>query len=63
MYFNFYAELVRRGWTQKDLAKFLGLTNANVNMKLRGKQGWTIKQIKDVLKEFDTTFEYLFETR
>lgn len=63
MYFNFYAELVRRGWTQKDLAEFLNLTNSNVNMKLRGKQGWTIKQIKQVLKEFDTTFEYLFETR
>lgn len=63
MYFNFYAELVRRGWTQKDLGEFLGLTNSNINMKLRGKQGWTIQQIKKVLKEFDTTFEYLFETR
>ena len=63
MYFNFYAELVRRGWTQEDLGTFLGLTTPNVNMKLRGKQGWTIQQIKKVLKEFDTTFEYLFETR
>lgn len=63
MYYNLYAELVRRGWRQKDLAKFLGITITNVNLKIRGKQGWTIEQIKSLLKEFNTTFEYLFETR
>jgi len=63
MYYNLYAELVRRGWRQKDLAKFLGITTTNVNLKIRGKQGWTIEQIKSLLKEFNTTFEYLFETR
>ena len=63
MYYNLYAELMRKGWTQTDLAKFLGLTLSNVNMKLRGKQGWTIAQIKKVCREFDSSFEYLFETR
>lgn len=63
MYYNLYAELVRRGWRQKDLAKFLDITTTNVNLKIRGKQGWTIEQIKSLLKEFNTTFEYLFETR
>lgn len=63
MYYNFYAELKRRGWTQQELAEFLGITLCNVNHKLHGKQGWSIQQIKKVCNEFNTTFEYLFETR
>ena len=63
MYYNLFAELKRHEWTQTDLAKFLGMTLSNVNLKLNGKQGWSIKQIKKMCKEFNTTFEYLFETK
>lgn len=63
MYYNFYAELKKHEWTQEMLADFLGITITNVNMKLRGKQGWSITQIKKLCKEFNTTFEYLFETK
>lgn len=63
MYPNFYAELRKRRWKQKDLADFLGITLSNVNLKLMGKQGWNLKDIKKVLKEFNVSFEYLFEER
>lgn len=62
MYYNFYTELKKRGWLQQDLADFLGVSLHVLNQRLRGKYSWNIKDIKKCLKEFDTTFEYLFET-
>lgn len=63
MYINFYTELKRRNWTQKDLADFLGITVTSCNQRLLGHFEWGIKDIKKCLKEFNCTFEYLFEER
>ena len=63
MYYNFYTELRKRGWLQKDLANFLGISLTNLNQRLRGKNGWGIDDIKKCLKEFNVSFEYLFETK
>lgn len=63
MYYNFYAELKKHNWTQYELANFLEISNVSMCLKLKGKQEFTMKQIKKCLKKFDTTFEYLFETK
>lgn len=63
MYYNFYAELKKRNWKQIDLANFLGITVTTCNQRLLGNFSWDIKDIKKCLKEFNTTFEYLFETK
>ena len=56
---NLEAEKARRGLTDDDLARHLGLTRTAYTKKKNGKR-FSIAEIRSLLSLFDSTFEYLF---
>lgn len=58
------AELVRRGITQSDVAKFLGMSPNNLNRKLAETVPMTIDEAKRIRDEFlnDTDIGFLIES-
>lgn len=56
---NLEAEKARRGMTDDDLAKHLGLTRTAYTKKKNGKR-FSITEIDSLLTLFNSNFEYLF---
>jgi DNA-binding Xre family transcriptional regulator len=60
-YPNLILEIKRRGETQDDLSKILGITRATFNLKLQGKSEWTISEIEKICEHYDMNYYELFK--
>ena len=58
---NIRAEVARRGWKQKDLARALGVTPTAVSRKWLGLRGWQLDEVGDVAEALGVTVQSLFE--
>lgn len=54
MYPNLNAELARKGWTRKDLARETGLKYQTLNEKMNGKRPFTFHEAVLVKKALST---------
>lgn len=54
MYPNLNAELARKGWTRKDLARETGLKYQTLNEKMNGKRPFTFLEAVLVKKALST---------
>lgn len=54
MYPNLNAELARKGWTRKDLARETGLKYQTLNEKMNGKRPFTFTEAVLVKKALST---------
>lgn len=54
------AEMVRRGETQRYLAKVLGITYSAMWRRLTGRVEWSVDEIITVCEHYGKTFEELF---
>ena len=63
MYRNLKAELVRKGYSQEDFCKLIGLTNITFGRKLRGDAQFSIVECKAIKKNlgYEGTLDELFE--
>ena len=61
-YRNLKAEMARGGITQATVARHLGMTPTNFNLKVNEKVPFTIEEARDVRDRFfpDATLDYLF---
>lgn len=57
MYPNLNAELARRGWSRKDLAKATGLKYQTLNDKINGKRPFTFTEAVMVRKALATELD------
>lgn len=64
MYPNLNAELARKGWTRKDLARETGLKYQTLNEKMNGKRPFTFPEAVLVKKALSTELglEQIFST-
>ena len=60
-YPNLILEIKRRGETQDDLSKLLGITRTTFNFKLQGKSEWTISEIEKICEHYDMNYYELFK--
>lgn len=49
---KFKGFMAERGIKQSEIAKLLGIDVSNVNLKVNGKQDFTIKQIRKICDEY-----------
>lgn len=63
-YQNLKAELVRHDITQRSVAKFLGMSEKNLNLKLSERVPMTVSEAKAMRDQFipDATLDYLLES-
>lgn len=63
MYRNLKAELVRKGFTQEEFCKLIGLSNITFGRKLRGEAQFSIAEGKAIKKnlDYEGTLDELFE--
>lgn len=54
------AEMVRKGDTQRTLAKKLGMSYTAIWRRLSGRVDFTIDEIEDICELYGKTFEELF---
>ena len=58
---KFKGYLVEHGIKQSDIADLLELDLSNVNLKINGKQPWTLAQIKEICLKYNISAnEYFF---
>jgi predicted transcriptional regulator len=60
---NIRAEMARRGVTQSQLAKVLGLPQSAVSYRHRGRTPWTLNEIEVVARHLRTTTSVLCAIR
>lgn len=60
-YPNLILEIKRRGETQDDLSKLLGISRTTFNFKLQGKSEWTISEIEKICEHYDMNYYELFK--
>lgn len=60
IYPNLKAEMARRGYTNDDLGKIIGVKGGAVSLKLRGERDFDILEVKKICQHFDMSFEQLF---
>ena len=60
MYPNLKAEMARRGYTNNDLGKVIGVKGEAVSLKLSGKRDFDILEVKKICEHFGMSFEALF---
>ena len=61
MYKNLMAEIARFGLNKKQIADKLSIDRNTLNLKLKGKNAFTVPEVKKLLEIFKpNTFEYLF---
>lgn len=60
-YPNLLAEMRRKGETQDDLCKLLGLCRTTVNFKLSGRYEWTIGEIETICNHYEKDYYELFK--
>ncbi|WP_415111433.1 helix-turn-helix domain-containing protein [Propioniciclava sp.] len=58
---NVRVEVTRKGWRQKELAAALGVTQAAVSLKWRGRREWSLSDLQDVAEALDVTVESLVQ--
>ena len=63
-YQNLKAEIVRRNYTQKEIAELLDMGSRNLSFKLAGNVPFTVPEIKKLQRELfpDVSLDYLCET-
>ena len=54
---EFRSVMIRHGENQSDVAKWLGMSVANLSKKLNGNGDWTVAQIMCVKKRYDLSPE------
>ena len=60
MRINLKIERIKRGFTQEQMAKELGLTQAAYSLYELGKTSPTLDKAKEIANYFDSTIEYIF---
>lgn len=60
-YPNLILEIKRRGETQDDLSKLLGIARTTVNFKISGKREWTISEIEAICNHYEKNYYELFK--
>lgn len=53
--------MVRRGETQKELAKLLGVTRENVCLRLNGHRDFSISEIEKICEYYNKDYYELFK--
>ena len=61
LYFTLQLEMLRKGETQTDLAKLIGITQETVSNKLTGKTQWNIGEIDTLCKHYNKNYYELFD--
>lgn len=59
-YPNLRAEMARRGYTNAELGKILGVGESAISHKLHGRNSFDIKEVRILCDHFKMTFEELF---
>jgi hypothetical protein len=59
MFPNIRAEMARNRFTNKDVAKILGICTNSVNFKLNGRYQFTLTEISTLADVFDCSLDYL----
>ena len=58
---KFKGYMAEHGIKQVDIAELLDLDISNVNLKVNGKQPWTLPQIKEICLKYDISAnDYFF---
>lgn len=60
-YPNLILEIKRRGETQDNLSKLLGISRTTFNFKLQGKSEWTISEIEKICEHYEMNYYELFK--
>ena len=61
LYPGLRAEMARNGDTQEKLGKEIGLSKVAVNLKLKGKNQWTIGEIEKICEYYKKDYYTLFK--
>lgn len=56
---NIKAERARKGFTQKDMAKFLGISENSYQFKEAGKREFTLDEFRILCKRLECSPDYL----
>lgn len=48
------------GWTQVDLATYLGISESTINSRMVGKSNWNLPEIQKIREKFNKPVEDIF---
>lgn len=57
---RFKGFMAENGIKQTDLAELLGIDTSNINLKVNGKQPWTVPQIKTICDRYKISADKYF---
>jgi antitoxin component HigA of HigAB toxin-antitoxin module len=57
---KFKAYITENGIRQSEIAEVLGITKANANLKINGKQAWTLEQVKKLCQRYNISADKYF---
>ena len=60
-YYTMQLEMVSRAETQRDVARYLGISETAFRLKLDGVRDWTITEIDKLCRHFDMDYYELFK--
>ena len=55
------AEMVKRGWSSKQIAELLNIARSTAVSKLAGKTEWKRNEIEILCKQFNKNYDELFK--
>lgn len=55
------AEMAKRGHSQKDLSKIVGLNEGSISRRLSGEKEWKLSEILKVCEAYGKSFYELFK--
>lgn len=61
LYPGLLAEMARNGDTQTTLGEAIGLSRVAINLKLKGKNEWTIGEIEKICEYYKKDYYQLFK--
>lgn len=65
MFPNLKAEIARKGYKEKDMAKKIGVSPRTLSNKITGRSDFTLSEMLAIKQNFfpDLSLEYLFQRR